>query len=135
MNYLVALIWSVSLMSYALEQRVIVCPLSDIKTQNSFSLNAVIDYANGHWDSAVEVTRRKRGPNVSLEQTFQRLGGEYKVFDSGEITLKKVYSLTHTDRSSDITLAKINVGHPGAFSSSIITSDGVTYKTRCKFQD
>ena len=126
----------VSVSAYSEDYLRVKCELSEVRTENSFLLSATLVYENGVWTSLDEVAvyTRRRGRDSNIIKSDQILAGKYKIIPAGELALDEVISFSHIDKEGEILRARLNVGHPTPFSSSMTDVDGYTYKSKCRIE-
>jgi hypothetical protein len=121
---------------FSAEDSILKCDASELSTQNTFSLLVGVEFENNTWESngdAIVITR-KRGKDSISELNVQKLKGTYNTIPAGSLAQNEVYTFAHVDKEGEVVRAILNVNHPGAFSSSVTTNDGYTYKTKCAFE-
>lgn len=112
----------------------IVCERPGIDTSNQFDLVGTIGLGEDleSVSGSFSITTRRQGrDSINTDMTVEG-HGSYKVIAAGSMGIDEVIHFQFVNKDEEVEYISIVGNHPGALSSQIRMSNGVTYRSKCE---
>jgi hypothetical protein len=121
---------------YSSENINIICESPGITTINQFELVGTVQVGEDAETASgsFSITTRRQGRDSETIETVTQGTGTVNRIEAGSMAKEEVVHVQMVNKGEEVEYISIVGGHPGALSSQVRLSSGVTYRSKCNIE-